>query len=84
MVYRITKAIVEGGEEFARVTAAMKGVTAKDMAQNHGLPIHPGAGKYSDPGLATDLAGLGLLACPMLPQKRRPAIEFLTPAISPW
>jgi len=28
------------------VTAAMKGVTAKDMAQNFGLPYHPGAEKY--------------------------------------
>lgn len=46
VVYKITKAIVEGREDFARVTAAMKGVTAKDMAQNHGLPIHPGAEKY--------------------------------------
>jgi hypothetical protein len=32
VVYKITKAIVEGREDFARVTAAMKGVTAKDMA----------------------------------------------------
>ena len=36
VVYKITKAVVEGREDFARVTAAMKGVTAKDMAQNHG------------------------------------------------
>ena len=46
VVYKITKAVVEGREDFGRVTAAMKGVTAKDMAQNHGLPIHPGAEKY--------------------------------------
>ena len=45
-VYKVTKAAVEGREDFARVTAAMKGVTAKDMAQNHGLPMHPGAEKY--------------------------------------
>ena len=45
-VYKVTKAVVEGREDFARVTAAMKGVTAKDMAQNHGLPMHPGAEKY--------------------------------------
>jgi TRAP transporter TAXI family solute receptor len=45
-VYKVTKAIVEGREDFARVTAAMKGVAAKDMAQNHGLPMHPGAEKY--------------------------------------
>jgi TRAP transporter TAXI family solute receptor len=46
VVYRITKAVVEGREDFARVTAAMKGVTAKDMAANHGQPMHPGAEKY--------------------------------------
>jgi uncharacterized protein len=46
VVYKITKAVVEGREDFARVTAAMKGVTAKDMAQNFSLPYHPGAEKY--------------------------------------
>ena len=45
-VYKITKAIVEGREDFARVTAAMKGVSGKDMAQNHSMPFHPGAEKY--------------------------------------
>ena len=46
VVYKITKAIVEGREDFGRVTAAMKGVTAKDMAQSFGMPYHPGAEKY--------------------------------------
>ena len=46
VVYKITKAVVEGREDFTRVTAAMKGVTAKDMAANHGQPMHPGAEKY--------------------------------------
>ena len=46
VVYKITKAVVEGREDFARVTAAMKGVSAKDMAQAYGQPIHPGAEKY--------------------------------------
>jgi len=46
VVYKMTKAIVEGREDFARVTAAMKGVTAKDMAQSFGQPYHPGAEKY--------------------------------------
>jgi hypothetical protein len=46
VVYKLTKAVVEGREDFARVTAAMKGVTAKDMAQAHGQPMHPGAEKY--------------------------------------
>ena len=46
VVYRVTKAVVESREDFARVTAAMKGVTGKDMAQAHGMPMHPGAEKY--------------------------------------
>jgi TRAP transporter TAXI family solute receptor len=45
-IYKVTKAIVEGREDFGRVTAAMKGVSGKDFAQNHGLPIHPGAERY--------------------------------------
>jgi TRAP transporter TAXI family solute receptor len=46
VVYKVAKAVVEGREDFARVTAAMKGVTAKDMAQNAGMPVHPGAERY--------------------------------------
>lgn len=46
VVYKITKAIVEGREDFGRVTAAMKGVTAKDMSQSFGMAYHPGAAKY--------------------------------------
>jgi TRAP-type uncharacterized transport system substrate-binding protein len=46
VVYKITKAVVEGREDFARVTAAMKGVTAKAMSQSFGMPYHPGAEKY--------------------------------------
>jgi uncharacterized protein len=46
VVYKITKAVVEGREDFARVTAAMKGVTAKDMSESFGMPYHPGAEKY--------------------------------------
>jgi uncharacterized protein len=45
-VFKITRAIVEGREDFGRVTAAMKGVTGKDFAQNHGMPFHPGAERY--------------------------------------
>ena len=37
VVYKITKAIVEGREDFGRVTAAMKGVTA----QGHGAELRP-------------------------------------------
>jgi TRAP transporter TAXI family solute receptor len=46
VIYKITKAIVEGREEFGNVTSVMKGVTASDMAQNFDMPYHPGAEKY--------------------------------------
>jgi TRAP transporter TAXI family solute receptor len=46
VIYKVTRAVVEGREDFARVTAAMKGVTAKDMAQSFGMPLHPGAERY--------------------------------------
>jgi TRAP transporter TAXI family solute receptor len=46
VIYKVAKAVVESREDFARVTAAMKGVSARDMAQNHGLPMHPGAERY--------------------------------------
>jgi TRAP transporter TAXI family solute receptor len=46
VIYKITKAIVEGREEFGNVTSVMKGVTAAEMAQNFGMPMHPGAEKY--------------------------------------
>ena len=46
VIYKITKAIVEGRDEFGNVTSVMKGVTGADMAQNFGMPIRPGAEKY--------------------------------------
>jgi TRAP transporter TAXI family solute receptor len=46
VIYKITKAIVEGREEFGSVTSVMKGVTGADMAQNFDMPYHPGAEKY--------------------------------------
>ena len=46
VIYKVTKAIVEGRAEFANVSPAMKGVTPADMAQNYGMPYHPGAEKY--------------------------------------
>ena len=46
VIYKITKAIVEGREEFGNVTSVMKGVTAAEMAQNFDMPYHPGAEKY--------------------------------------
>jgi uncharacterized protein len=46
VIYKITKAIVEGREEFGSVTSVMKGVTGADMAQNFDMKYHPGAEKY--------------------------------------
>jgi hypothetical protein len=45
-IYKVTKAIVEGRAEFANVSKVMAGVTAQEMAQNFGMPYHPGAEKY--------------------------------------
>ena len=45
VIYKITKAIVEGREEFGNVTSVMKGVTAADMAQNFGMPLSPRRGE---------------------------------------
>jgi TRAP transporter TAXI family solute receptor len=46
VIYKVTKAIVEERSHFANVTAAMKGITAQEMAKDYGLPYHPGAAKY--------------------------------------
>jgi uncharacterized protein len=45
-IYKITKAIVEGRAEFASIVKAMTGVTAAQMAENFGMPYHPGAARY--------------------------------------
>jgi TRAP transporter TAXI family solute receptor len=46
VVYKVTKAVVEGRQEFANVAAIMKGVTPEQMATNFEQPYHPGAEKY--------------------------------------
>ncbi|MBI4593032.1 MAG: TAXI family TRAP transporter solute-binding subunit [Candidatus Rokubacteria bacterium] len=46
VIYKVTKAIVEGRADYAHVTKAMAGVTAKDIGQDYGMPYHPGAAKY--------------------------------------
>ncbi|WP_421998916.1 TAXI family TRAP transporter solute-binding subunit [Reyranella sp.] len=46
VIYRLTKAIVEGRGEFANVVKVMKDVTPADMATNFDIPYHPGAEKY--------------------------------------
>jgi hypothetical protein len=52
VIYKVTKAVIEGRENFGNVSAAMKGVSAQDMAKNFGMPYHPGAEKfYKEAGL---------------------------------
>ncbi|MBI4591132.1 MAG: TAXI family TRAP transporter solute-binding subunit [Candidatus Rokubacteria bacterium] len=46
VIYKVAKAVIEGRAEFANVTKAMAGITAQEMAQNFGMPYHPGAEKY--------------------------------------
>ena len=46
VIYKVTKAIVEGRGEFANVVSVMKGVSAEEMARNFDMPLHPGAEKY--------------------------------------
>ncbi|WP_119420592.1 TAXI family TRAP transporter solute-binding subunit [Desertibaculum subflavum] len=46
VVYKLTKAIIEGREEFANVVPIMKGITPAEMAVDIGMPYHPGAEKY--------------------------------------
>jgi len=46
LVYKITKVLSENVERFSHVVKDMKGVTAKDLALDIGIPFHPGALKY--------------------------------------
>jgi hypothetical protein len=46
VIYKITRAIVEGREEFGNVVKVMQGVSAAHMAQSFGMPYHPGAEQY--------------------------------------
>ena len=46
LVYRITKILVENLPRFGDVVKDMKGITAKDLAFDVGIPYHPGARKY--------------------------------------
>jgi TRAP transporter TAXI family solute receptor len=46
VVYKITKAIVEGRADYAHVTKAMAGITAAEMGRDYGMPYHPGAASY--------------------------------------
>ncbi|MBI4634897.1 MAG: TAXI family TRAP transporter solute-binding subunit [Candidatus Rokubacteria bacterium] len=46
VIYKVTKAVVEGRAEFVHVSKTMAGITPKEMAQDYGMPYHPGAVKY--------------------------------------
>ncbi|MCX8118203.1 MAG: TAXI family TRAP transporter solute-binding subunit [Desulfobacterota bacterium] len=52
LVYKITKVLVENVDRLGDVVKDMKGVTAKDLAHDIGVPFHPGALKfYREKGL---------------------------------
>jgi len=46
VIYKVTKAIVEGRDDFGNVVSVMKGISAREMAQNFDMPYHPGAARY--------------------------------------
>ena len=46
LVYKITKTMVKNLPRYGDVVKDMKGVTAKDLAMDIGIPFHPGALKY--------------------------------------
>jgi TRAP-type uncharacterized transport system substrate-binding protein len=46
LVYKITKILTENVDRLGDVVKDMKGVTAKDLALDIGVPFHPGALKY--------------------------------------
>lgn len=45
-VYEMAKSMVAHVDDLAAVVKSIKGVTAKDMAQDIGVPFHKGAAKY--------------------------------------
>ncbi len=46
VVYRMTKTMAEHVDDMAAVVKPIKGLTAKDMAVDIGVPLHKGAAKY--------------------------------------
>lgn len=46
LFYKVTRAMVEGRENYGAVAPVMKTVAVKDWAQGYGVPLHPGAEKY--------------------------------------
>lgn len=46
LVYRITKSLARNTEHLGNVVSAVKGLTAKELAIDVGVPYHPGARKF--------------------------------------
>jgi hypothetical protein len=46
LVYKMTKTLISDLPRLASIVKDMKGVTAKDLAADVGIPFHPGALKY--------------------------------------
>ncbi|MBI2204971.1 MAG: TAXI family TRAP transporter solute-binding subunit [Candidatus Rokubacteria bacterium] len=45
-IYKVTKAIIEGRNDFVHVAKSMAGITPQEMGRDYGMPYHPGAAKY--------------------------------------
>ncbi|WP_230531557.1 TAXI family TRAP transporter solute-binding subunit [Microvirga roseola] len=53
MVYKMTKAIADNVPSLAATSKAMSGLTPKEMAEDVGVPFHPGAAKfYKEQGIS--------------------------------
>jgi TRAP transporter TAXI family solute receptor len=53
MVYKMTKAIADNVPSLAATSKTMSGLTPKDMAEDIGVPFHPGAAKfYKEQGIS--------------------------------
>jgi TRAP transporter TAXI family solute receptor len=46
VIYKVTRAVNESRADFVSITRAMADVSERDMAQNYGMPYHPGAMRY--------------------------------------
>jgi len=46
LAYKITKSLAQNTEQLGNVVAAVKGLTAKELAIDVGVPYHPGARKF--------------------------------------
>lgn len=46
LVYKVTRALAQNTATLGNVVAAVKGLTAKELAIDVGVPYHPGARKY--------------------------------------